>query len=88
MRFVVQTNRLQKYKFKNKYLSEKVIEISAVNPLELYGVNEKKLSIIKGYFPKLKVIARGDVLKAIGEDDQISLFEKKIALLIKHLLKV
>lgn len=68
-------------------MSEKVIEISGINPVELYGVNENKLSVIRGYFPKLKVIARGDVLKAIGDDNEISLFEQKIALLIEHLLK-
>jgi len=68
-------------------LSEKSIEISGINPVELYGVNESKLSVIKSYFPKLKVIARGDVLKAIGDDSEISLFENKIGLMMKHLLK-
>ncbi len=68
-------------------MSEKVIEISGVNPVELYGVNEKKLSVIRGYFPKLKVIARGDLLKAIGDDNEISLFEQKIGLMMQHLIK-
>jgi len=68
-------------------LSEKLIEISEINPVELYGVNENKLKVIKSYFPKLKVIARGDILKAIGADSEILLFEQKIALLIEHLLK-
>ena len=68
-------------------MSEKKIEISGINPLELYGVNENKLSVIKSYFPKLKVVARGDVLKAIGDDNEIAAFEQKIALLVEHLLK-
>jgi phosphate starvation-inducible PhoH-like protein len=68
-------------------LNEKVIEISRISPLELYGVNEIKLNLIKSYFPKLKVIARGDFLKAIGEENEISLFEDKIGLLIQHLIK-
>jgi phosphate starvation-inducible PhoH-like protein len=68
-------------------LSEKVIEISGINPVELYGINESKLTIIKNYFPKLKVIARGDILKAIGDDNEISLFEQKIGLMIQHLVK-
>lgn len=55
--------------------------------MELLGVNEAKLSLIKTYFPKLKVVSRGDTLKAIGDDDEIKLFESKIALLIAHLLK-
>jgi phosphate starvation-inducible PhoH-like protein len=68
-------------------LSEKVIKISGINPVELLGVNEAKLNVIKNYFPKLKVIARGDVLKAIGDEIQVSLFEGKIALMIEHLIK-
>lgn len=68
-------------------MSEKVIEISGINPVELYGVNENKLSVIKRYFPKLKVIARGDLLKAIGDDKEVLLFEQKIGLLIEHLAK-
>ena len=68
-------------------MSERVIEISGINPVELYGVNESKLSVIKSYFPKLKVVARGDVLKAIGEIEEINLFEAKISLLIQHLIK-
>jgi len=68
-------------------LSEKVIELSGINPVELYGVNENKLSFIKRYFPKLKVIARGDLLKAIGDDHEVLLFEQKIGLLIDHLIK-
>lgn len=68
-------------------MSEKQIEISEINPVELYGVNDQKLSIIKSYFPKLKVIARGDMLKAIGDDDQVAMFEQKIGLLIAHLIK-
>ncbi|MBI2279495.1 MAG: PhoH family protein [Bacteroidetes bacterium] len=68
-------------------MNEKIIEISGINPVELFGVNETKLSKIKAYFPKLKVVSRGGTLKAIGDNDEIRLFENKIALLIAHLLK-
>lgn len=68
-------------------MSEKQIEIKEINPVDLYGVNNNNLNIIKSYFPKLKVVARGDVLKAIGEDKEIDLFEQKVGLLIQHLLK-
>lgn len=68
-------------------MSEKSIEISEINPVELYGVNENKLNLIKSYFPKLKIIVRGNGIKLIGDEDNILLFEEKIALLIKHLSK-
>jgi phosphate starvation-inducible PhoH-like protein len=65
-------------------LSEKAIEILGINPLDFYGVNENKLNVIKSYFPKLKVIARGNTLKVIGNKSEISLFEDKIRLLLEH----
>ena len=68
-------------------MNEKLIEISGINPLELYGVNECKLNIIKSYFPKLKVIARGDILKAVGDENETASFENKIRLMIKHFVK-
>tara|TARA_B100000809_G_scaffold264259_1_gene319614 strand:+ start:3473 stop:4420 length:948 start_codon:yes stop_codon:yes gene_type:complete len=68
-------------------LSERVIEISGINPIDLYGVNESKLNVIQNYFPKIKLIARGDLLKAIGDKEEISFFEGKIGLMIRHLIK-
>ena len=41
-------------------MSEKVLEINSINPLDLYGANNKKLTLIKQFFPKLKIIARGN----------------------------
>ncbi len=68
-------------------MSERVIEISGINPIDLYGVNESKLNVIQNYFPKIKLIARGDLLKAIGDKEEISFFEGKIGLMIRHLIK-
>ncbi|MBR9832913.1 PhoH family protein [bacterium] len=66
---------------------EKIIDISAVSPVELYGVNDKKLEIIKKKFPKVKLIARGDELKAIGGETAIEEFELKLGMLIQHIIK-
>lgn len=68
-------------------MSEIAIEIGEINPVELLGVNESKLRIVQTYFPKLKLIARGSTLKAIGEKKELAIFDKKIALLIAHLIK-
>jgi phosphate starvation-inducible PhoH-like protein len=40
-------------------LIEKIITLDSVEPVEIYGVNDVKLNIIKKHFPKLKLIARG-----------------------------
>jgi len=63
-------------------MSEKVLDISALNQLEIYGVNDVYLNIIKRAFPMLKIIARGDELKLIGDNKNIQVFEKKFSALI------
>src|SRR5690606_16232768 len=68
-------------------LVEKTIQIEDVDPVALFGVNENKLKIIQGQFPKLKIVARGELLKLIGDEAQVHLFEEKLAQLIQHLLK-
>lgn len=68
-------------------MSEISIDISEVNPMDLYGVNENKLIAIKKYFPRIKLVARGTILKAIGDEKELSIFNQKIALLIAHILK-
>ncbi len=65
-------------------MSEKVLEINSINPLDLYGANNKKLSFIKQFFPKLKIVARGNQLKIIGEEEVIQQFEIKLELMLKH----
>ncbi len=68
-------------------MNEKEFEIHDVDPLDLFGVNEKKLTIIKSYFPKIKIIARGNQLKILGKSQEISEFEEKLLILIEHLKK-
>lgn len=68
-------------------MEEKIIEITEVDPLEIFGVNEKKLKLIKSKFPTLKIISRGNKLKAIGDMDSLVDFESKVMLLIQHINK-
>jgi phosphate starvation-inducible PhoH-like protein len=66
-------------------LQEKIIEITGIAPIELFGVNDQKLNLIRTYFAKLKIIARGNDLKVVGEPDVIEQFEKKVSLLVRHI---
>lgn len=63
---------------------EKLIYLESIDLVEFFGVKNAKLDIIKGHFPKLKVVARGNWLKAVGEAGEIAEFEEKINLLIEH----
>lgn len=56
---------------------EKLIAIENVNPQFLFGVNNKNISYIKSRFPKLKIIARGNELKIIGDEDELITFSNK-----------
>ncbi|MDE6403305.1 MAG: PhoH family protein [Muribaculaceae bacterium] len=57
---------------------ERVIIIENVDPVTFYGVNNCNMQLIKNLFPKLRVAARGNVIKVIGEDEETSRFEQKV----------
>lgn len=68
-------------------MQEKKIEIKGINPVELFGVNNANLKHIKSFFPKLKVVARGNILTIAGEEEIMDEFERKFNLIILHFLK-
>lgn len=68
-------------------MSERIIPIESVDPRELLGVNNKKFQFIGKHFPKLKLIARGNIIKALGDEEELDVFEKKIQLFLEHLNK-
>lgn len=65
-------------------MTEKIISLDNVEPVEIYGVNDVKLNIIKKHFPKLKIIARGYSLKVLGDEAEINLFQKKLDMLVEY----
>ncbi|WP_027421201.1 PhoH family protein [Crocinitomix catalasitica] len=66
-------------------MQEKIIEITGISPMDLFGVNDQKLKLIGNYFPKLKLIARGNIIKVIGDPALIEEFEKKLSLLTAYI---
>lgn len=66
-------------------MSEKTLRVDSVDPLEIYGANNKYLNLIQKYFPELKIIARGAQIKVNGEESQIVKFEEKVAEIINYL---
>lgn len=57
---------------------ERIIIIDNIDPQTFYGPNNTNMSLIRNLYPKLRVSARGNVIKAIGEEHETSEFEKKI----------
>jgi phosphate starvation-inducible protein PhoH and related proteins len=70
-----------------KGLTDKVLHITGVDPVELYGVNDQRLEKIRAYFPTLKLIARGETLKVRGLPEEIVHFESRLNQLIQHTRK-
>lgn len=68
-------------------MHEKTIEISGINPVELFGVNNANLKHIKSFFPKLKVVARGNLITIMGDEEVMDEFERKFELVIQHFHK-
>lgn len=63
---------------------EKRISIGNIDPIDFYGVNNSKFNILKEYFPKLKIIARGDEIIIQGEISDIEILNTKITALLEH----
>ena len=65
-------------------MSESILQLDIGSPLDIYGPGDKYLNEIKELFPTLKIIARGELIKLIGDQKQIRDFEKKFDLLLIH----
>lgn len=59
-------------------MNERIVIIDSVDPQTFYGVNNSNISLIRNLFPKLRMAARGNVIKVIGEDSETAAFEAKI----------
>ncbi|MDT8346704.1 MAG: PhoH family protein [Flavobacteriaceae bacterium] len=68
-------------------MNEIGFEITEVPPKEFFGTQNSNLELIKAFFPKLKIVGRGNKIKAFGADDDLQLFELKIQALLDHYAK-
>lgn len=63
---------------------ELTISLEAIHPADIFGLREERLKLLKKLFPKLRLILRGNELKAIGDEDELALFDQKIKSIINH----
>ena len=66
-------------------MTETIINLESVNPIEFFGVNNGKLDLLKKRFPLLKILSRGTQIKLSGAKEQIESAKEKIELLIQYL---
>ena len=67
--------------------ADRLIELVGINPAEFFGVNDANLRYLKTFFPKLKIIARGNTILLNGDDEVMDEFERKFELLVAHFNK-
>ena len=66
-------------------MTETIINLETVNPIEFFGVNNGKLDILKKKFPLLKILSRGTQLKLSGSPEQVTSAREKIELIVQYL---
>ena len=65
----------------------KIIILEDIDPLIFYGVNNSHLQMIKSLFPKLRIVARDNVMRLLGDEEEMAKAEEDIETIRKHVLK-
>ncbi len=68
-------------------MTEKHIVLEDIDPVMLYGAGNGHLQVIKSLYPKLRIIARGNVVKVLGDEEQMAQFEENLEVMRKHVLR-
>jgi len=68
-------------------LNELILEITEISPSELFGQQNANINLLKSYYPKLKIVARGNRLTVFGDEDLLEEFDKKFTQLMEHFVK-
>ena len=66
---------------------EKHIVIEDIDPVMFYGVGNAHLQMLKALYPKLRIVARDNVLRVLGDEQQMAAFEEAVERMRQHLLK-
>lgn len=65
-------------------MNERIIELTEIDPNDFFGAQNSTITQLKTYFPKIKIVARGNKLKIYGEAEILDEFEKRLEMLIKY----
>ena len=68
-------------------MNELIIELTEISPRDFFGLENANIDLLKKYFPKLKLVARGNKIKAYGDDDLLEEFDRRITMLLEHAAK-
>jgi len=65
-------------------LNELILELEEITPKEFFGAQNVNIELLKKYFPKLKIVARGNKVKAYGDEDLLEEFDLRMTMLMAH----
>lgn len=65
-------------------MNELIIELEEITPKEFFGAQNANIGLLKKYFPKLKIVARGNKIKAYGDEEMLEEFDRRLTMLINH----
>ncbi len=65
-------------------MNELTIELSEITPRDFFGQQNANIQLLKKYFPKLKIVARGNKIKAYGDEEMLEEFDKRLEMLLAH----
>jgi len=68
-------------------LNELIIELTEISPREFFGLQNANIDLLKKYFPKLKIVARGSKIKAYGDEEILEEFDSRLTMLLEHFAK-
>ncbi len=68
-------------------MKELTIEIDGIDPLHFFGVNNAKFNYLKKLFPAVRMVSRGNSIKAEGTEDDLSVFQGKVDKVIEHIIR-
>lgn len=65
-------------------MNELILELEEITPKEFFGAQNANIELLKKYFPKLKIVARGNKIKAYGDEDLLEEFDTRMMMLMQH----
>ena len=74
-------------RIKQQDLIEKHIILEDIDPVTFYGVNNLHFQMIKSMYPKLRIVARDNVIRVLGDEEEMASFEENIEKIRQHVLK-
>ena len=65
-------------------MTEKIFTLESINPVEIFGINDVNLELMRRFFPKIKIISRGEIIKVMGDEAELKLFTSRFELVLLH----